>query len=213
MKQELKFICVTRNLDFVGLKKEDKDLLYKEYPIIIRKPKGVSNIEDYVNFCEMCKNMSKRERQIVYNGILIELSIKEYVIVCTLLLYGDITEKEFNKIKFRPNRCNSLLEYAPRNLEKSIDDIANAFYRKINMKLLEKSMPTLDKAEFLRNFKNNFAQMNTNSTNCSVRNYYKQASLPSFLKRVCKYKEDTKKDVANFVEFNPPDAPISKEFI
>lgn len=137
MEKKLQFISVTRNLNFVGLKKQDKEFLYENYPIIIRKPKGTFDDEDYETFCEHCLNMSLKDRQIVYHGILFDLSKKEYLMVCSLLLFGEIRESEFNKIDFRPKRCNKANKKAPRNLEKSIDDLRSAFWNKISKKIVK----------------------------------------------------------------------------
>ena len=187
MTKDLKYLAVTRDLNFAGLKKQDREFLYKEYPVIIRAPRGISDVENYNLFCKHCLNMPLKDRQIIYKGSLINLSKKEYLMVCTLLLWGYIAESEFNKIDFRPNRCKKANEKAPRNLEKSVEDLAQAFWEKVSKERFKASEESLDKNAFKKNFKENFAQYQYRFEN-TVSTCYSPADLPDFLKKVCKQK-------------------------
>lgn len=136
MKNVRLFLWVTRNLEFTGLKKADKENLYVNYPIIIRKPKALPKAcESYCVLYECCKNMALKDRQIIYKNVLFRLSIKQYFMFCALLLWGEIDEKEFNKIDFRTGRCRQPNKKAARNLEKSINILKREIKKKLKRHL------------------------------------------------------------------------------
>lgn len=181
MKNVRLFLWVTRNLEFTGLKKADKENLYVNYPIIIRKPKALPKAcESYCVLYECCKNMALKDRQIIYKNVLFRLSIKQYFMFCALLLWGEIDEKEFNKIDFRTGRCRQPNKKAARNLEKSI----NILKREIKKKIEATSKVTFNEKSYNEDFINNLAIYDawTKIATCK----YRPANLPYYLEKVCK---------------------------
>lgn len=176
-----KFLWVTRNLEFAGLKKADKEDLYFNYPIIIRRPKGLPNdCENYSVLHKCCKNMALKDRQIIYQKTLLRLSTKRYFMFCALLLWGEIDEKEFNKIDFRTGRCLIPNKKGERNLEKSI----NILKREIKKKIKAASKATFDDKGYEYDCIHNLAVFDswTRIAICK----YRPAHLPSYLEKVCK---------------------------
>ena len=176
-----KFLCVTRNLEFIGLKKADKEDLYFNYPIIIRRPKSLpKDCESYCALYKCCKNMPLKDRQIIYNKVLFKLSIKQYFMFCALLLWGEIDEKEFNKIDFRTGRCRKPNQKAARNLEKSI----NILKREIKKRIKAASRAVFDEESYKNDFINNLAVYDSWSKIAICK--YRLALSPCYLEKVCK---------------------------
>lgn len=181
MKNVRLFLWVTRNLEFTGLKKADKEDLYFNYPIIIRRPKSLpKDCESYCALYKCCKNMPLKDRQIIYNKVLFKLSVKQYFMFCALLLWGEIDEKEFNKIDFRTGRCRKPNQKAARNLEKSI----NILKREIKKKIKAASRAVFDEESYKDDFINNLAVFDswTRIAICK----YRPALSPCYLEKVCK---------------------------
>lgn len=175
-----KYLLVTRNVQFTGLKKPYKEDLLN-YHIIIRKPKGLhKDCESYCDLYKCCKNMTLKDRQIIYNKVLIKLSVKQYFMFCLLLMWGEIDEKEFNKIDFRTGRCLKPNQKASRNLEKSL----NILKREIKKKIKKNSQVFFDEESYKDDFMNNFAVYTSWQQRAVCK--YLPAPLPCYLEKVCK---------------------------
>lgn len=124
--------------------------------------------------------MPLKDRQIIYNKVLFKLSIKQYFMFCALLLWGEIDEKEFNKIDFRTGRCRKPNQKAARNLEKSI----NILKREIKKKIKAASRAVFDEESYKDDFINNLAVFDswTRIAICK----YRPALSPCYLEKVCK---------------------------
>ena len=111
------YLAVKRNVDFLGLKKELKNILYEKYPIIIQIPTKLPGdlwVDDELNKC--CREV--KNRQMIFYGIKIPLSHKLYFMVCALLLCGEIEEEDFNDIPFRRNALKNNKTLMNGNLRK-----------------------------------------------------------------------------------------------
>ena len=118
-KNKSLYLAVKRNVDFFGLKKELKNILYEKFPIIIQIPTKLPSdlwVDDELNKC--CREV--KNRQMIFYGIKIPLSHKLYFMVCALLLCGEIEEKDFNDIPFRHNALKNNKSLTSGNLRKSL---------------------------------------------------------------------------------------------
>ena len=116
------YLAVKRNVDFLGLKKELKNILYEKFPIIIQIPTKLPSdlwVDDELNKC--CREV--KNRQMIFYGIKIPLSHKLYFMVCALLFCGEIEEKDFNDIPFRRNALKNNKSLTSGNLRKSLYDL------------------------------------------------------------------------------------------
>ncbi len=157
MAKLLKYVVTKKDLNFKSLKKDVKAKLLNEYNLILRKPKGIYKkteivrekevdentkkeievikkyeIDLYTSLYKYCKNTKRKDRQIIFHRVLLsDFSVKEYFMICYLLLLKEIDERDFNTIDFRPNRCKFENKKAKRNLEKSLADLKISMRNKI----------------------------------------------------------------------------------
>jgi len=135
--------------------------------------------------------MKKSERQIIFYGILINLSIKMYFMVCALLLLGEIEEEDLNCIPFREGALKSG-QHSEGNLRKSLNDLKTTIKENIEADSCNRwnyfcrnSGNKFDKNIYKEKFKE-FAYSDNNYMKNSIRTKYRKAELPDFLNRICK---------------------------
>lgn len=148
MAKELKYLVVKKDLKFNRLKPEEKALLLQKFSAILQKPNGAykeqtteidkttqkrksKNKDIYDCLINYCRNTNRNKRQFIFHGVLMQLSVKEYYMLCSLLLLNEIDEQDFNSIDFRPKRCNEKNKKAERNIEKSLSDLKMSIKTKI----------------------------------------------------------------------------------
>lgn len=148
MAKVLRYLLLKRDLKFKGLKEKDKLYLHQHYDAILKIPRGKyrkqlteidknskkrksENIDLYDCLEEYCRKTGKKDRQFLFHGVLLNFSIKEYYMLCSLLMLGEIDEQDFDSIDFRPNRCKEKNAKCPRNLEKSLADLKASMRKKI----------------------------------------------------------------------------------
>lgn len=187
-KNKSLYLAVKRNVDFFGLKKELKNILYEKFPIIIQIPTKLPSdlwVDDELNKC--CREV--KNRQMIFYGIKIPLSHKLYFMVCALLLCGEIEEKDFNDIPFRHNALKNNKSLTSGNLRKSLYDLKKTIKDTI-----------LSDCQHNKNFFNNnpskafdenlyeieFNKFAYSHRDFTLKTLYKKGNAPSFLDRVCK---------------------------
>lgn len=187
-KSKPQYLAVKRNVDFLGLKKELKNILYEKSPIIIQIPTKLPSdlwVDEELNKC--CREV--KNRQMIFYGVKIPLSHKLYFMVCALLLCGEIEEKDFNDIPFRRNALKNNKSLTSGNLRKSLYDLKKTIKDAIlsdctHRKNFFNNNPTNSFDEKLYEIEfNKFAYSNRDFT---LKTLYKKGNTPSFLDRVCK---------------------------
>lgn len=201
MAKDLKFLLFKRDLNFRGLKQDEKSYLYNKYNVMLKVPhakycKLLTNdnySELYNNLESYCRKTKRKDRQLVFHGLLLEFSIKEYYMLCFLLIFGEIDEQDFNAIDFRPNRCSELHKKQNRNIEKSLADLKTSMRTKIQ-KICETQKTPFNMTmnnDFVPKFFNeafsNFAYINNEGSLKTVKTKYKRAKMPEFLCPICKH--------------------------
>lgn len=127
MKKNLAAKIINKAFDLYSQEAQEK--MKQEYNLIIRDFKktkrSIDTLSDYLSWF---KNLKKADKKIIFWGVPIPLSEKQFIILRILLEEKQIIEREFNTLIFNESRCKRPKTKQKDDIKKSVRD----FKRKVS---------------------------------------------------------------------------------
>jgi len=121
MKKNLTAKIINKTFDSYSQEAQEK--MKQEHNLIIRDFKKTKrSIETISDYLYWFKNLKKSDKKIIFWGVPIPLSKKQFIILRILLEEKQIIEREFNSLIFDESRCKNPNSKQKNDIKKSVRD-------------------------------------------------------------------------------------------